>query len=204
MKSVCLLLAILTAAPLFAGEETLLGAAEVEHGGFGALVVKFTPINKHLGVLVGGRGGWIINHTFSLGLAGYGLANNVKTRTVGLFGPQYIDMGYGGLDLEYINESDRLVHFSVHTLIGAGAVGSRTADWTNYSWSMYGRNDWEDERDVFFVFEPGVNLDLNMTTWFRTSLGAGYRFVSGVSSDLAHNSDLAGPSVMLSFRFGSF
>lgn len=66
---------MILASAALAQEETLLGAADVEHGGYGALVVRFTSVNGELGVLVGGRGGCIVNHSFSLGGAGYGLAN---------------------------------------------------------------------------------------------------------------------------------
>ena len=34
--------------------------------------MTFTTLNGENAVLVGGRGGWIINHSFVLGGAGYG------------------------------------------------------------------------------------------------------------------------------------
>ncbi|NIN69246.1 MAG: hypothetical protein GTO63_32105, partial [Anaerolineae bacterium] len=52
--------------------ETLI-EGDVRHGGFGGPVVKFTEVNNEFGVLVGGRGGWIINDSFVLGAGGYGL-----------------------------------------------------------------------------------------------------------------------------------
>ncbi|MGA9118226.1 MAG: hypothetical protein WB699_02570 [Bacteroidota bacterium] len=200
MKTIALLIFSLTVSSALAQEETLVGA-DVEHGGYGALVVKFSPVNNKLGILIGARGGWIINHTFALGIAGYGLANNVRATEVGEFGEPYVDFAYGGLDLEYIHNSNALVHYSVHALIGAGAVGHRRWGLDSDVWD---ENEWDRTHDVFFAFEPGVNLDLNVTTWFRASLGASYRLVSGSASTASSDKNLSGPSAMLTFRFGLF
>jgi hypothetical protein len=203
MKTILLSMCMLfSGAALAQQEETLLGSRSIESGGYGALVVKFTPVNDRFGVLVGARGGWIINHSFALGLAGYGLANKVPAHQSGPFGQRYVDMGYGGLDLEVIVDSDALIHWSAHTLIGAGAVNYRTWTGTSVDWSW--GSDWDHRGDAFFVVEPGVNVDVNVTTWFRFSVGGAYRFVSGVASDVSNNADLSGASGMISFRFGSF
>jgi len=202
MKTAALVLTLLFAVPLSAQEQTLVGSAPVDNGGYGALVTKFSPVNHTFGVLMGARGGWIINHTFSLGLAGYGLVNEVPARVIGPLGEKYLTVGYGGLDLEYIAHSNELVHYSLHTLIGAGAVAFRNDSWERFTWDV--RDDGNPWRTAFFVFEPGVNIDLNITTWFRVSAGAAYRFVGGVASDASSGSDLSGPSGMLTLRFGSF
>jgi hypothetical protein len=205
MKALMVLLAIFFVyVPAPAQEQTIFGDTEIEHGGYGGPVVKFASVNDEIGVLVGGRGGWIINHTFSIGLAGYGLANNIKAHTVGPNGRKYLEMGYGGLDLEYIAESDNLLHFSIHSLIGGGSAGFR------YSWDYQRRDyDYDDDyynsnHDSFFIIEPGVNLDLNVTPWFRTSAGVSYRYVTGLSSAATTNSDISGLSAGLTFRFGKF
>ncbi|HEY4611797.1 MAG TPA: hypothetical protein VII11_02320 [Bacteroidota bacterium] len=204
MKHLLLSLIFLFTIPALAQEETLIGSGEVEHGGYGAVVVKFTSVNDDFGVLVGGRGGWIINHTFSIGGAGYGLANNIRAHSVGPFGQEFVDFGYGGLDLEYISNSDDLVHFSIHALIGAGGVGFRRGFGDNDNgWDNYYDHD-SHRYDAFFIFEPGINIDLNIIKWFRASLGAGYRYISGVNSGASTNADLSGPSGILTFRFGKF
>jgi hypothetical protein len=181
-------------------EQTLFNDNSLESGGYGALVWKSTSINDHYGTLLGVRGGWIINHTIALGAAVYSLANNIKADVAGPFGQDYINLTFGGLDAEYILNSDDVVHWSFHSLIGAGGVGFRRAwqkDWDRHS------NEDHDMRG-FFIVEPGVNLDVNITSWFRTSLGASYRFVSGADSPAATNSDLRGVSGMLTLRFGRF
>jgi hypothetical protein len=183
----------------FAQEETLVGSGEVTHGGFGGPVVKYTQIDGEPGVLVGGRGGWIINHTFVIGGGGYGLVNDITAENV-VFGKQpYINFGYGGLELEYIIHSDELTHFSVYSLIGGGGVTYRSSLWDD-------SEDWEDRfgSDAFFVFEPAANVEVNIISFFRINVGASYRFISGLNFDDLKNSDFAGPSATLTLKFGKF
>ena len=123
MKTIAaFLLALLLGAPLRA-QETLLGG-DVEFGGYGGPVVQFTSLNKQRGVLVGGGGGVVIGHTLSLGGAGYGLVNNV-TEDVAPAATPYLNLGYGGVYLRYINSSNALVHFTAGVLIGGGGAGFR-------------------------------------------------------------------------------
>ena len=185
--------------PALAKERTLIGDLEdLEHGGFGGPIVRFTQINGHLGVLTGGRGGWIIDHRFVLGGGGYGLANGIEAEglappfqeTVGGTVPAVpdLEMGYGGGMLEYIIASDALVHFSVELLVGAG--GATTAD------------NWKE--DAFFVAEPGANLMLNVTDFFRFGAGASYRYVEGLHFGDIGDDDLSGVTAVLTFKFGKF
>ncbi len=190
--TVIFLLLALGAIPARAREETLL-SGKAEHGGFGGPVVKFTQMNKQFGVLVGGRGGWIINHRVSIGLGGYGLANNVDARP---FAPDSLaTMGYGGLEIELIGDSDRLIHYTFSTLIGAGGVSLRR--------SGVHHGDSENS-DAFFVAEPTATVILNITAFFRIGLGAGYRFVAGSDTRGITDSRLRGPTGTLAFLFGKF
>jgi hypothetical protein len=212
MKKLLSILAVIifTSACTFAQEETLIGNGEVSNGGFGGPVVKYTQINSKSAVLVGGRGGWIINHSFIIGGGGYGLVNNIQSNST-IWSPffndkPYINFGYGGLELEYIIQSDKLLHFSVITLIGAGGVSYRDNLWDD-EWdndSDDDDDDWDSPNDEFFVFEPGANLELNIASFFRINAGVSYRFISGVNMVDLSNNDLAGPAASLTLKFGSF
>jgi hypothetical protein len=103
-----------------AQEQTLVRINEIEHGGFGAVVTKFARINNEFGILVGGRGGWIIDHTFVLGAGGYGLANQIKGNIPVDGLKRNLAFGYGGIEMEYILHSDALLHLTIYSLIGAG------------------------------------------------------------------------------------
>ncbi len=191
-------LSMLFTVTLFAQEETLLDMEDIEHGGWGGLVVKFSSVNDQFALLVGGRGGWIINHAFMIGFGGYGLVNDILSHVIGPFGERFVDFGYGGLDLEYVFNSDRLIHLSLHALIGGGAVSIRGSSMN--SWDSGSHHS----QDGVFVVEPGMNLDLNIIKWFRLSAGASYRYVRGSSSGVSSNKELSGPSAQMTFRFGEF
>ena len=104
--------------------------------------------------------------------------------------------GYGGVELEYIVQSDQLVHFSVYTLIGAGGVSYRNKYWDS--------DGWDSPADAFFVLEPAVNAELNVISFMRICAGLSYRFISGANLDSIRDSDLDGPSAVLTFKFGKF
>ncbi len=183
--------------PALSQQETLF-SGEIEHGGFGGPVLKFSSVNKEFGLFVGGRGGWIIDHKLMIGGGGYGLVNDVTANRLGPLNERYIDFGYGGLEVEWVVNSDKLLHFSFHALIGGGGIQYR---------NQMGDITFHDQlSDGVFVLEPGVTLDLNVTTWFRFSAGASYRYVSGVeeNSRLSSNDDLSGPSAIVMLRFGKF
>ena len=181
----------------FGQEQTLVGSGEISHGGFGGPVFKYTQIKGEPAVLIGGRGGWIINHTFVIGGGGYGLVNQIEADYMINNKHPFINFGYGGLELEYIIQSDQIVHFSVYTLIGAGAVTYKEDIWNDW-------DDWSSASDEFFVFEPAINVEINITSFFRINAGVTYRFISGVYYSDLQNSDLAGFSGALTLKFGSF
>jgi len=189
---------LISTSQLFSQEETLIGNGEVSHGGFGGPVIKFTQVKGEPGVLVGGRGGWIINHSFVIGGGGYGLVNKIEANNDFLGLRPYLNFGYGGVELEYIIQSDKLLHFTVCTLIGGGAVSYREHLWDD-SW-----DEWDSPNDAFFVFEPSAGVELNIISFFRVNAGVSYRFISGAEFDDLKNKDLAGVSAFLTLKFGKF
>ena len=184
--------------------ETLFGSGEITHGGYGGPEVKLTQLQGEMGLMVGGRGGWIINSSFSIGGGGYGLVTTHKINNYPTFyddSSAYLRVGWGGVFLEYINNSNNLIHFTVNTLIGGGEA-SYTKSYKNGM--MWGNDGWSYESTPFFVVEPGATVDLNVAKFFRISLGASYRFVSGVDLTRTTNKDLSGASANLAFKFGKF
>ncbi len=182
----------LATSSVFAQQETLISDG-IESGGFGGPVLKVTPIKGHTGVMLGGRGGWIINHTFILGGGFYGLVNKIDAATPGPGGEPYVNFGYGGVELEYIQEWDKLVHLSFGLLVGGGEVGTQHMNGSNSG-----------DMNSFFTMEPWVNGNLNLTSFMQVSLGVSYRWVSGAHSPAASDSELSGVAGMLTLRFGSF
>lgn len=194
----CLLTVVLPATTLAQDTETLIDG-DVRHGGFGGPVAKFSTVDGTFAVFAGGRGGWIMNirpnHTLVLGGGGYGLSTDVDADERGPDGERlFLDVDYGGVEVEYVNRTQKLVHVSVQALVGSGDVRFRDDD-----------HDTVDDRDDdFFVLEPGANVLLNVTSFFRIGAGINYRFVSGTSLQNVSDTDLSGVGGTLTVKFGGF
>jgi len=178
-----------------AQEAETLFTGDVSHGGFGGPAVKIGPVAGETGVWLGGRGGWIINlgpeNAISLGGGGYGLVTDHEAPGEdGLFALN----GYGGFILEYTNKSYRMAHFTVTSLIGGGGLMLRDSNF----------DDVEDDVDSYFVFEPGLHAELNVTHFFRVSAGATYRITSGINRFGFSDSDFSGLNGVITLKFGKF
>lgn len=198
MKSILIIVLILALAlPAFAEDETLLGG-EFSCGGYGGPVVKFTSIDNDFAVMAGGRGGWIVNHSFVLGAGGYGLVqDNIDRYPISFDRNNFLTMGYGGFMMEYDFSPHRLVHGSGIILIGGGELSRAISG--PYHWETL-----DNTGDGFFVVEPEVDVTVNMTSFMRISTGASYRFVSDVEMSGLTNGDISGPAATLTLRFGKF
>jgi hypothetical protein len=152
-----------------------------------------TTLDGHYSSLVGLRGAWLINRQFGIGLAG----NAFGWDTTHIDTPRAntrVDGGYGGLLLQYIVASDKLVHGSVDTTIGGGALC--------YD-AVSNRRDCNDAV-TFFVFEPTANVELNVTSFMRVAVGGGYRFTADGDTSTAYNPQLSGFVARTSVQFGQF
>jgi hypothetical protein len=193
MKKILFSLLIVFTCTLMA-QETLFSGT-VTHGGFGAPEIKFTQIGDNFGVLVGGKGGWIINHIFVIGGGGYGLVNNIPTNNIINNERMNLNFGYGGLILEYIQDWDKLLHYSFSALIGGGALSFRDR-----------RNHQLEDSDItsFFIVEPGANAEVNIASFFRLNAGISYRLIPSVNFDRFNEQNMSGLAINLTFKFGKF
>jgi len=203
MKTPTFIIALFLIATSVYAQEATLFDGKIDNGGFGGVIVAGTTIDSKAALLVGGGGGWIINHTFVIGGAGMGLANDIEANYIDSTNDHLmLNMGYGGVMLGYILNSDDIVHFTGGFLVGGGGISFREGNWYDHEFdynygSRYGN-------DVFLVVEPQVNVELNITKWFRVTGGASYRFISGVDFHGLTDKDLAGPSGVVMFKFGKF
>ena len=195
----CIASVTLAAKPAEAQEIQTLFSGDVTHGGFGGPVVKFGSVDGDLAVWVGGRGGWIINfsnqHSLSIGGGGFGLATEHRMPVQS--NPSVRELaaiGYGGFEMEYTNRTYRLVHLTASTLIGAGGITVRD-DEVNIS---------EDDPNAFFVLEPGIHTELNVTSFFRIASGITYRLTSGIDTGGLRDRDFSGFNAQITLKFGAF
>jgi len=183
-----------------AQEETLV-KGDVKSSGFGGPVVKYTSVYGQSALMIGGRGGWILNHSLVIGGGGYGVVNEINAPEGVLpnQGPLDIEFGYAGLELEYIFHPKSLLHFSIYTLLGGGD-NHFVRDVGPVSES----NQTTGESDFVYILEPAVNAELNVTKWFRLNAGISYRLVTGVEQEELDESDFSGVAGILTFKFGKF
>ncbi|NOX17790.1 MAG: hypothetical protein GXO87_05850 [Chlorobi bacterium] len=205
-KIIVVFIVILTAQFSFAQENTLLSSGITSSGGFGGPVAKFTQLNDQSAFILGARGGWIVNHSFIIGGGMYGLVGNVSVDTkigdIIYKDSDYLRFGYGGLELEYIFAPMSVVHVSVYTLLGVGGVSYR-----NYSENFNETGDNYNHHSMqnpVFVAEPAVNVEVNLTEFFRIDLGVSYRYVSQIDYQMINAENLRGVSGILTFKFGKF
>ncbi|MFO7658150.1 MAG: hypothetical protein R6W78_13910 [Bacteroidales bacterium] len=176
--------------------KTLLGNSNVI-GGYGGLSILYSEINGKDGFCFGARGAAIMGHSFALGFGGSGFVtdiffDNALATDVSIAG------GYGGLFFEPIILPKFPVHVAIPVLIGVGGVVySSVSDKWNQDWFV-------EDSEAFFVVEPGVELELNVTKFFRFSLGAYYRYTSNIQLQNSPEDLLNGFSYGVNFKFGVF
>ncbi|HZL10259.1 MAG TPA: hypothetical protein VFC65_09690 [Prolixibacteraceae bacterium] len=167
------------------------------NGGYGALSFSYTPIDGKDAFLMGARGSWIIDHSFAIGLGGCGFIND-RNHHSWLNNEMNNNLagGYGGLYLEPIIAPRLPVHISVPLLFGVGGISY-----------IHDRNNWiydDSQSDVYLVFEPAVELELNMTRYIRLAASFGYRFTSNIDMQNTNPDIREGTNIGIVMKFGKF
>ena len=155
--------------------------------------MQFTGVAGEFGFMMGGGGAVMLND-FYIGGYGLGLTNSI---------PDYVNdnpsdrlyLGHGGFWLGYSLFGERPIHVSISSLIGWGEFGITQFD-----------GYYPFIRDNIFVLVPTLEVELNLTRYFRIGVGATYNLYTMVNEDLHgyRSSDLSAPGGFLSFKFGWF
>jgi hypothetical protein len=179
-------------------------------GGYGAIYIGYTEINKLPSLQIGAQAEWVIGHGFGLGITGTGFTTDftpVGTDYYALSG------GYGGLVMEPIIMGWLPVHIALPIVIGGGGVASYATN--SDPWNYDNLDPTFGEYAVFFIAEAGVELEFNMVRFFRLSLFGNYRWTTdlqmkpmyGLGETSPYNVGphaLYGWSAGVRFKFGSF
>ena len=171
-------------------------------GGYGELSVLYTAIDNRDAIIFGARGAALLGHSLAIGLCGSGFINDPKYYST-MTDQVSITGGYGGLFFEPILFPRFPVHVAFPIMIGGGGVTAAR---------FYEYNDYDDyypeEVDAYFVVEPGIELELNITRFCRFSVGGYYRYATNVEmiiDGVTLPSDLLnGFSGGVNFKFGRF
>jgi hypothetical protein len=154
--------------------------------------IKINSIQSDIGTLVGFYGGALINRTFLIGIAG----------GVNLGHPR-VNYGYFGGIMQYIFKPSEVVHCSGQMLLAYGS----TKDYENPKEGLLD-NFWNISGAPFFLMEPGVNLEVNLSNRVTLVTGMSYRYVSGLDENnenvlITHvtNEDLSGLNFNIGLKF---
>lgn len=186
---------------------------DISHGGYGALSFGYTQVAGRNAMTSGIKGAWIINHGIGLGFAGTGYFTEIESGVLPNEALSAYTGGHGGLLIEPILFGKNPIHVSIPLIIGGGAVvyGSDlifnedfVPEYPSYYQSFF---------DYYFLFEPGIEIEFNLTHFFRLAVGVSYRLTSDVhlskeydytTYEILKADDLRNFDVHIVFKFGKF
>jgi len=87
-------------------------------------------------------------------------------------------------------------------VFGAGSID--VSDHNFFDQNIVTDTDFTIENSVFFVVEPSLQLEFNITKNFRIAAGASYRWVQGSDLQNINDKELSDFISSVSFRFGKF
>jgi hypothetical protein len=181
------------------------------NGGYGAFSLGYSEIDGRDALIAGARGAFIFDHVLAIGLGGYGFVNNLDYHSYYHHDENAYRFtttgGYGGILIEPILAGKKPVHLSFPILLGIGGVALVDDQSWNWDWDWDNNQDheyFEYDNDVFFVIEPGVELEFNLTRFFRLAAFANYRFTSKLELYDTDPDVLEGFNFGLTFKFGKF
>jgi hypothetical protein len=202
MKRSIVLITMLFTINVFSQENTLINTKISSTGVFGGPIVKYTNIDQNGSVLLGVRGGYIINHSLIVGIGMYGLVSDVMPAVEKIDERISFDdklrLMYGGIEMGYVFEPLDLLHFSLNTLFGVGNVSYNN---TTESDAIGGGHH---TGESFFVIEPNAGLELNLTNFMRLETVISYRISTGLKYPYLSNNNISGVGGMLTLKFGQF
>jgi hypothetical protein len=169
----------------------------------------YTQFGGKNAFMPGIEGGIIMNHFFSIGLAGSITANvnNLYFHNVqDTMGACFIG-GYAGVKLEFTVFPKFPVHFSFPLLIGGGGSAYLHQynylydnNWHNYNSSDYKVLDW----NSFFILEPGIRAEVNIVKFLRFWVGGTYRWVPNYKLMNTNSDFMSNFNLSAGLKFGKF
>jgi hypothetical protein len=187
---------LLTAGALFAQEKeyrTIFDNQELRISGMGGPFMQFTSVAGEFGHMMGGGGAVLLND-FYFGGYGLGLTNAIPDYVNGNPNDR-LTLGHGGFWIGYSLFGEKPIHLSISSLIGWGEFGIMQYD-----------GYYPFVRDKIFVLSPTLEVEFNLTRYFRIGAGATYNIYTMVDESLHGytGTDLSSPGGFLSFKFGWF
>lgn len=164
---------------------------------YGGPLINFTQVDKNWGLLLGGKGGILINNRFSFGGIGMGMVKDPKFNSAGSSdfdnNPLEVSLGSGGLFVEYIFNFNFPVSLSIPLNIMAGGVSVKDTE-----------TDTKLESSGIYILEPGINVAFRVSANFAPTINVSYRQVFGSDLENLTNQEISGLNIGLILKLGNF
>ncbi len=205
MRFCSILFLILFSLPVVATDTTRINKwSQRNMGAFGGFGFGYTEMASREAIEINLQGGIIYNHWLAAGIylnpffTISPLTDKYTNDDASLLG------GYGGLFVSPIIYSNALIHATVPVYLGYGNVSYELYD------DVESTNRIEDS-GRFWVFNPGVEVELNVLRFVRVAVGGYYRYCGNVrlyydqgGDQILSSNFLNGFSLGVKLRFGKF
>ncbi|MGB2867092.1 MAG: hypothetical protein WBD36_01460 [Bacteroidota bacterium] len=174
--------------------ETLTGS-DVSIGSLWSLELKTNSVQREIGSSISVYWATVIDRSVILGLGGFWNLTHTVTN-------------YGSFQLlaQYVPEPDRLLHFGGQLMLGFATV----KDYQNPKNGLFD-NFGNTSGASYYMIEPGVSAELNLTTSKKLVLGLGYCAAFGLEANHSSiaksnvtNRDLSGLNIIIGLKFGDY
>lgn len=210
---------IVTVSTVFFISTSLIGQDETEygtllsrdngfsHGAYVGMDFGYTEVANRSSFLTGVTIAWVIDHTIELGIAGKGFVTNPLPDLLLENNNFMYAGGYGGLHCAVNVLGNKPINVSIPIILGVGEISYIRSQYDGYYDNFYPESHY-----MYFVIEPGIDLQLNMTKFFRLSAGVSYRYTSDIyllysntnAQPIASPSILRGLNAGIKIKFGRF
>jgi len=166
-------------------------AQSFDSGGYLALELQVSSLNKGLAYIVGLSGGYKTEDGTRFGLAIYDLLNGTPFPGQDPALPlRRTKMHWGGLIVaqEFAEESDW--HPGVSLVLGGGDVSAYTT-----------KKKQSSDQSWYWLLQPAVSIGYEVSTDYQPELGGGWRFPLGVNTPGTSNRLLGGPFASFNSAF---
>ena len=161
--------------------------------GYISPITNTTYLNGEIAYMSGMNVAGILNDHLIIGFYKLDLDNSSWSNSDNYIGST-MSFNHKGLYLGYILMPKRIVHFTTNVQLGKGNM------------EIYDSvlDEWIQD-DMVFVAVPSVEVEFNVTKFFRFGVGANYRFTTDVDKFANYSdSDFSDFGVSVSFKFGWF
>lgn len=189
--------------------QTLFSNGAKVTGWFIEFTNSYTTLKERNTFMPGFAGGIVMNRNLSIGLIGKSISwypTHLKFANV-LDEPAYLEGGYGGLYLVASPMDKKVIHLTFPMIVGAGgAVYVSQLEYPDL-------DDFDDFGDFnhrtlssspFYVVEPGVNTEINVTGFMKLYAGYSYRWLMGLNLENTSGKAFNGSNFNFGVRFGKF